>query len=160
MITTFILWMMGILQLKTAVIGNAAWKLVTHTPEKVLNRSLEKIEIGDLDEEDSEESNFLYHFTLSILSNFLIMIAEVAVGAYLMYENYSELSYYLAFALLYKNLILFAIFCTFKMKNNGMTLFESLNIIPRWAVTLERCSCLASAVIFGFLIWIRLKGYL
>jgi len=156
MIAAFLMWIMGILQLKAAVVGNAAWKLVTHTPEKVLNRSLEKIEIGDLDEEDSEESNFLYNFTISIICNLLMIIAEVAIGAYLMLENHSDLSYYLAFALLYKNLILFALFCTFKMKSNGISLFESLNLIPKWAVSLERLSCFISAAIFGTLIWARI----
>ena len=150
---------MAVLQLKSAVLGNAAWKLVTQTPERILNRSLEKIEIGDLDEEESEESDFLYNFTLSIVLNFLFIFAEVAVGAYLLFENYSDLSYYLAFILLYKSLILFAVFSTFKIKSNGISLFESLNLIPKWAVNLDRVSCTISVAVYGAMISHRL-GYL
>lgn len=154
--TIFLMWTLAVLQLKASIVGNAALKLLNHTPEKVLNRSLERIEIGDLEEGESEENNFLYKFTLSIISNFFVLIAEVAMGAYLMLENHSPISYYLAFALLYKNLVLFAIFCTFKLKNNGISFFESLNLIPKWAMNLERFSCFLSAAIFGALIWARL----
>lgn len=149
------MWAMTVLQLKTAILGNSAWKLITQTPERVLKRSLEKIEIGDLDEEESEESNFLYQFTLSILSNFLLLFTEVGLGAYLLYEQHSDLSYYLAFVLLYKSLILFAIFTTFKVKNSGMSIFESLNLTPQWAINLDRFSSLISAIIYGVLIWHR-----
>ena len=147
------MWILGILQLKAAILGNAAWKLITRTPEKVLNRSLEKIEIGDLDDEESEESNFLYNFTLSIVSNFLLLFAEVAVASYILFTTENNISYYLAFALLYKNLIVFAVFCTYKVQNNGLSLFESLNLIPRWAISIDRLSCLLSAVAFGALIY-------
>ena len=147
------MWALCVLQLKSAILGNAAWKLVTQTPEKILNRSLEKIEVGDLDDEDSEESNFLYNFTLSIVCNFLLLFAELAIGAYILFTEESSISYYLAFALLYKNLIMFAIFCTFKVQKNGLSLFESLNLIPRWAISLDRLSCFLSALIFGALIY-------
>ncbi|MCM8543074.1 MAG: hypothetical protein NE328_22595 [Lentisphaeraceae bacterium] len=157
MITISFMWVMTILQLKTAILGNAAWKLITRTPEKILKRSLEKIEIGDLDEEESEESNFLYNFTLSILSNFLLLFAEVGIGAYLLYEHHSDLSYYLAFVLLYKSLILFAIFTTFKVKNNGLSVFESLNLTPQWAVNVDRFSSFISAIIYGTIIWHRIS---
>lgn len=146
---------MAVLQLKAAILGNSAWKLITKTPEKVLNRSLEKIEIGDLDEEESEESSFLYNFTLSIVGNFLLLFTEVALGAYLLFEYHSELSYYLAFVLLYKNLILFAVFTTFKVKNNGLTIFDSLNLIPKWAINLDRLSSFISSIIYGILLWHR-----
>lgn len=147
---------MTILQLKSALLGNTTWKLITKTPEKTLNRSLEKIEIGDLDDEESEESSFLYSFTVSILGNFLVIFAEVVLGAYLLYEHHSDLSYYLAFALLYKSLILFAIFSTFKVKSNGLTIFDSLNLIPKWAINLDRISSFISALIYGTLIWHKL----
>lgn len=149
------MWVLTILQLKAAIIGNATWKLITKTPEKVLNRSLEKIEIGDLDEEESEESNFLYNFTLSIVGKFILLFTEIAFGAYLLFENHSDLSYYLAFALLYKSLILFALFSTFKVKNNGLTIFDSLNLIPKWAVKLDRLSSFLSSIIYGILLWHR-----
>jgi len=147
------MWILAVLQLKSAILGNAAWKLVTQTPEKILNRSLEKIEIGDLDDEDSEESNFLYNFTLSIVCNFLLLLAEVAIGAYILFTAENNITYYLAFTLLYKNLIIFAVFCTFKVQKNGISLFESLNLIPKWAISLDRISCFLSAMIFGALIY-------
>lgn len=150
------MWVLCVLQLKSAIFGNAAWKLVTKTPERILNRSLEKIEIGDLDDEDSEESHFLYSFTLSILSNFLLLFAEVGIGAYLLFTAEGGISYYLAFTLLYKNLIIFAVFCTFKVQKNGMSLFESLNLIPKWAISLDRLSCFLSAVIFAALIYLEI----
>ena len=156
MITISALWTLCVLQFRSVFTGNQTWNLVSNTPDTVLKKSLEKIEIGDVDEEESAEANFLYRFTLSIIFNFLIFVMEICLCAYLMIENASKVSFYLAFAILYKDLILFAIFSTRNLEAKEMNLFETLNIIPKWARQLERLSAFLSATAFLILIWFRL----
>ena len=157
MITLSTIWTLCVLQFKAAFKGNETWNLVSNTPDNVLKKSLEKIEVGDVEDEDSAENVFLYRFTLSLITSVLMFIAEISLCSYLMIENHSKASYYLAFSILYKDLILFAIFAT---KQNGLkdlALFENLNFIPKWARQLERLSAFLSAIALLTLAWIRLQ---
>lgn len=158
MITISTIWTLCVLQFKAAFKGNEAWNLVTNTPDSVLKKSLEKIEIGDVEDEDSDENVFLYRFTLSLIINFLIIITEIALCSYLMIENHSKAFFYLAFAILYKDLILFAVFAVRQERTRDLALFENLNFIPKWARNLERLSALISAVLLLILAWLRLQS--
>ena len=158
MITISTIWTLCVLQFKAAFTGNEAWNLVTNTPDSVLKKSLEKIEIGDVEDEDSDENVFLYRFTLSLIINFLIIITEIALCSYLMIENHSKAFFYLAFAILYKHLILFAVFAVRQERTRDLALFENLNFIPKWARNLERLSALISAVLLLILAWLRLQS--
>ena len=151
---TFI-WAVFVFQLKTLLLGNSTWTLIRKTPETTLKKSMEKIEVGDLDDEGSEENTFLVNFTKSILGNFILLIVEIILAGYLLYENSSSLAYNLAFAILYKDLILFAIFATWNSKNKEVSLFESLSLTPSWASLLDRISAFISAVCFGTILWYR-----
>ncbi|MCM8532334.1 MAG: hypothetical protein NE330_14320 [Lentisphaeraceae bacterium] len=157
MLTVSTIWTLCVLQFKCAIMGNQAWELVAKTPETILKKSLEKIEIGDVEEEESAENRFLYRFTLSILGSALIFIFELCLCAYLLVEDHSPLSFNLAFAILYKNLILFAIFATYNRKSKEPSLFETLNIIPKWAKTLDRVSSFLSAIALLTIAWYRIK---
>jgi|SaaInlStandDraft_1057018.scaffolds.fasta_scaffold227381_1 hypothetical protein len=156
MLTISAIWTLCVLQFKAVISGNQTWILVNNTSENVLKRSLEKIEIGDIDEEESEESVFLYKFTVTILVSAIMLILEISLCTYLMFESYSTSSFYIAFTILYKDLILFGIFSTWNIKNKELSLFESLNIIPQWARTLERVSAFLSAGALLSLAWLRL----
>ena len=79
MITICTIWTLCVLQFKAAFKGNEVWNLVSNTPDSVLKKSLEKIEIGDVEDEDSDENVFLYRFTLSLITNFLIIITEIGL---------------------------------------------------------------------------------
>lgn len=158
MIVITAIWTLCILQFRVAFIGNEAWNLVSSTPDSVLKKSLEKIEVGDVEDEESDANVFLYRFTLSLVVSFLIFFAEICLCSYLMLESYSKSSFYLAFAILYKDLILFGIFATKNMKGKDLALFESLNFIPKWARQLERISAFLSAIAFLSLAWIRFQN--
>ena len=158
MISLSFIWTVFVFQVKTALLGNSAWKLVHKTPETTLKKSMEKIEVGDLDDEESEENIFLYSFTMSILGSFVLLLVEIILAGYLMYENLSPLSYNLAFAILYKDLIVFAIFATWNTRQKEMSLFESLNLIPPWAIKIDRISAFISAVSFGTILWFRIQS--
>ena len=158
MIVITTIWVLCVLQFRAAFKGNETWNLVSSTPDSVLKKSLEKIEIGDVEDEESDENIFLYRFTLSLIVSFLIFIAEIVLCAYLMLENHSKTSFYLAFAILYKDLILFGLFATKNMKGKDLALFENLNFIPKWARQLERVSALLSSIGFLTLAWLRFQN--
>lgn len=156
MITLFFIWTGLVTQLKLTIFGNSSWALLNKTPPQLINKSLEKFEIGSLDYEESEENAFLIKFTKTVLANFILIIFAISLSGYLLYENYSPLSYGLAFAVLYKDLILFGLFITWNSKKKDQTFFETISLIPSWAIKLDRFSALISAAIFGVLLWHRI----
>jgi hypothetical protein len=154
MIVISLIWVLLVFQIKTVLIGNSSWKLIDRTPQHTLEKSMEKMEGGDIGDEDSEENTFLYSFALSVLGSFLILLVELSVASYLLYENANVTSYNLAFGILYKNLLMFAIFATAKQKE--LSFFESINLIPVWALKIERISALASSILLASILWFKL----
>ena len=157
MISLTFIWALFVFHLKTVVMGNSTWSLIRKTPEAILKKSVEKIEVGKMEDDNSAENTFILNFTKSILGNFLLLILEILLAGYLLYENSSNLSYNLAFAILYKDLILFAIFATWnsREKNKELSLLESLSLTPSWASSIDRISAFISAGCFGIILWFR-----
>ena len=157
MISLLCLWALFLFQIKNTLLGNSTWSLIKKTPETILKSSMDKIQIGDLNDESSAENTFLMNFTKTILGNFILLILEIILAAYLLFENINPLTYNLAFAILYKNLIMFAIFATWKSKgrNKEFHLYESLVLSPPWASSIDRISAFISAVCCGTILWYR-----
>ncbi len=146
LILSVMIWIICVYSFKIFVSGNPAYVLVHSAPVPMLQEAADCLESEMLPDDETIYLFVKKFFRLTAIACLLFVIE----GAIIFYFIYTEPKLTVPWLILAKNLIMIWMGYTLH-RNAGENIFESVRLIPMWALRWERVSYLLTAAGFLFL---------
>ena len=147
------LWCVVVCNLRVAFAGNPLYLHLVRANAEFL-RGLDKVASGGRAAASEPEVRFLRRFSRLTLLELAVFVLEMSLLVYLWLSRTME---WLSFALLVKNLFLFALSAAMAPALMRESLFQSLVVLPSWLIRLDRLSALISGA-GAFVLFLGVNG--